>query len=389
MSVPYFTTLSDALRQADIHQPCLVLDLERLDKNIAAIKNGLAPNLPLRLVDKSLPCLPLMAHIGKTFDDRRFMTFHLPITAAVLKEFPDGTAILGKPIPFAGVRLALNKGGILASVKDVPQRVTWLIDTDERLAAYGALANELGTDMRFCFEVDVGLHRGGYRETAALTRALQSLKQYPRLHCQGIMGYEAHINHIPGIFGGPKKALAKTKLLFQQFVACLGPDQRSILNIGGSSTALQYDAAIGANDVSMGSAFVLPTDFDVPSLGKLAPAIFIATPVLKVIDPLVPGLDDRTWIMQKLGLFPKHGCCLYGGKWMAEPVYPFGMKPDKIMGYSTNQQFMSLPASATIKPDDYAFLRPTQSEFVLQQFASIAVYSEGRIIDQWPTLPFS
>ena len=74
---------------------------------------------------------------------------------------------------------------------------------------------------------------------------------------------------------------------------------------------------------------------------------------------------------------------------MAEAVYPFGMKPDKTMGYSTNQQFMRLPASATIKPDDFAFLRPTQSEFVLQQFSSIAVYSDGKIIDRWQTLPFS
>ncbi len=374
---------------ADIHQPCLVLDLDRLNQNIVTIKRGLAPNLTLRLVDKSLPCLPLLAHIGKTFPDRHFMTFHLPVAAAVLNEFPDATAIFGKPMPVAGVRLALKKGGILAKTKNAPQRIAWLIDTDDRLAAYGALANELGIDLRFCFEVDVGLHRGGYHNGEALTRALQLLKQYPRLHCQGIMAYEAHINHIPAIFGGPKKALAKTKALFQEFAACLGPNQRAILNLGGSSTALLYDSAIAANDVSMGSAFVLPTDFDVPSLAKLAPAIFIATPVLKVVDPLVPGLDDKTWIMQKLGLFPKRGCFLYGGKWMAEAVYPFGMKPDKTMGYSTNQQFMRLPASATIKPDDFAFLRPTQSEFVLQQFSSIAVYSDSKIIDRWQTLPFS
>ncbi|QND54316.1 DSD1 family PLP-dependent enzyme [Phyllobacterium sp. 628] len=387
--VPYFSDMSKALRQEGIHQPCLVLDLDRLDRNIAVIKHGLAPNLALRLVDKSLPCLPLLAHIGKTFANRQFMTFHLPITAAVLGEFADATVILGKPMPVEGVRLALTGNGILAKVKNAPQRIAWLIDTDERLAAYGALANELGTDLQFCFEVDVGLHRGGYPNGPALAHALQVLKQYPRLQCQGIMAYEAHINHIPALFGGPKKALAKTKALFQQFAACLGPDQRSILNLGGSSTALLYDTAIAANDVSMGSAFVLPTDFDVPSLKELAPAIFIATPVLKVVDPLVPGLDDRTWIMQKLGLFPKRGCFLYGGKWMAKPVYPFGMKPNKTMGFSTNQQFMSLPASAIIKPDDFAFLRPTQSEFVLQLFGSIVVYSGGKVTARWQTLPLS
>jgi D-serine deaminase-like pyridoxal phosphate-dependent protein len=47
---------------------------------------------------------------------------------------------------------------------------------------------------------------------------------------------------------------------------------------------------------------------------------------------------------------------------------------------------MGLPGDATAKPGDYAFLRPTQSEAVLQQFGSIAV-SGGSIVDRWPALP--
>ena len=57
MSEAYFTKLSDALRAANIHQPALVLDLDRLNANIAAIKTRLPQELSLRIVDKSLPCL--------------------------------------------------------------------------------------------------------------------------------------------------------------------------------------------------------------------------------------------------------------------------------------------------------------------------------------------
>jgi D-serine deaminase-like pyridoxal phosphate-dependent protein len=74
---------------------------------------------------------------------------------------------------------------------------------------------------------------------------------------------------------------------------------------------------------------------------------------------------------------------------MAKPVYPIGMKPNKTIGFSTNQQFMGLPADSQARPGDYAFLRPTQSEFVLQQFGTINVYSDGRIVDIWPALPLS
>jgi D-serine deaminase-like pyridoxal phosphate-dependent protein len=378
---PYFARLSEALGDAEIHQPSLILDLDRLDENIAIIKSKLAPALRLRIVDKSLPSPPLLARIAEAFETNLFMTFHLPISAAVLDEFRTADLLLGKPMPVGGLRRAL-----LDRDPAETARIVWLVDTDERLAAYGAVAEALGVDIRFCFEVDVGLHRGGYPNPDALTKALQTLAAHPRLHCQGVMAYEAHINHVPRWLGGPAKALAKTRELFARFVDRLGAEQRSILNVGGSSTALLYDGAVGANEISLGSAFVLPSDFDVPSLAELKPAIFIATPILKVVNAMAPGLDGSSWILQKLGLFPKRGCFLYGGKWMGVPVYPPGMKPNAILGVSTNQQFMTLLDDAAVEPDDFAFLRPTQSEFVLQLFGPIAVFSQDRIVDRWPVI---
>ncbi|WP_315834239.1 alanine racemase [Bradyrhizobium prioriisuperbiae] len=382
----YFAGLSAALHAAEIHQPCLVLDLDRLNANIARIKSRLAPGLQVRIVDKSLPCLPLLAHIRKALATDLVMTFHLPVSAAVATEFPSADLLFGKPMPVGAARHALTKGA-LADPAGPGSRIVWLIDTDERLAAYHALAEELRIDLRFCFEVDVGLHRGGYRNPDALLLALKAQEKYPRLHCQGVMAYEAHIGHVPGLFGGPKAALGKARSLIRQFVACLAPHQRTILNIGGSSTALLYDSGIGANELSMGSAFVLPTDFDVPSLSGLKPAVHIATPILKVVDPQVPGFDDRSWILQKLGKFPRRGCFLYGGRWMAKPVHPPGLTPSQQFWHSTNQQFAGLPDDADVKPDDFAFLRPTQSEFVLQLFGPITVYSGERIVDTWPVLP--
>ena len=365
-----------------------MLDLDRLDHNIAAIKAKFATGLDLRLVDKSLPCLPLIQHIRAAFATDRLMTFHLPISAEMLKAFPDVDLLLGKPMPVAGARQALTKGA-LAGLGEATSRIVWLIDTEERLAAYGALATELDRELRICFEVDVGLHRGGIGDPDALAQAIAALANYPRLKCEGVMAYEAHIGHIPKLLGGPVKARAKAVSLFRQYVACLASDQRRILNLGGSSTALLYDSWVGANELSIGSAFMLPTDFDVPSLSQLQPVAFIATPILKVVDVRLPGLDERSWLLQKLGLLPRRGCFLYGGKWMAKPVHPAGVKSDKTFGFSTNQQFMALPNDANVGPDDYAFLRRRRANSCYSSSVSIQVYSGGKFVEQWAALPFS
>lgn len=379
----YFQRLTTALHNADIHQPCLVLDLDRLDRNIAAVKAGMPGGMALRIVDKSLPCLPLIDRVRQAFGTKLAMTFHPQITVSVLNSWPDMEVVYGKPMPVALARQ------VIAEHRELVARITWLIDSPERLAQYGALAEATGLALNFCFEVDIGLHRGGLPNPDALRAALDQLTAYPKLTSRGIMAYEAHIGHIPGFMGGPEKARAKSISLFRQFVALLGPDQRDILNLGGSSTALTYDAYVGANELAIGSAFVKPTDFDVPSLSALSPAIFIAAPVLKVVDVQLPGLDAKSWIAQRLDLLPRRGCYTYGGKWMAKPAFPEGMKANNTIGYSTNQQFFALPPAAEIAVDDYAFLRPTQSEFVLQQFGSIRTYADGKITGQWPALPFS
>ncbi|BCG95306.1 alanine racemase [Mesorhizobium sp. 131-2-1] len=372
----YFADISEALRQAGIFQPTLLLDRDRLDGNIALVRERLAPGLAVRLVDKSLACLPLLAHIAGALGSSRFMTFHPPVTQAVLDAFPDADLLYGKPMPVGAARAALAKGG------SGWLRVCWLIDTEERLAEYGALAAELGTELRFAFEVDVGLHRGGF----ASPEDLKALTIPRGLRCEGIMAYEAHAPEIPGLFGGEAGALRKAQALTEEFADCLGEDQRRILNIGGSKTALLHHGGV-ANDVSIGSAFVLPSDFDKPGLAGFEPAAFIATPILKVVEPVLPGPLVVSKTMQAFGLFPRRGCYLYGGKWMAEPVCPEGMKTNSLVGLSSNQQFMGLPAGADVKPGDYAFLRPTQSEAVLQHFGSIAVFSGGRIVEFWPALP--
>ena len=54
------------------------------------------------------------------------------------------------------------------------------------------------------------------------------------------------------------------------------------LNAAGSPTYTLWGNVEGiANELSIGSGFVKPLDFDLPSLANHRPALYIATPVLK------------------------------------------------------------------------------------------------------------
>jgi D-serine deaminase-like pyridoxal phosphate-dependent protein len=388
----YFEALAAALRQEALNQPTLIIDLDRLDDNIAAVgkamETALGGSQNLRLVDKSLASIPLLAHIMEKTGTAKIMSFHLPLTLAVLEAFPEVDILYGKPLPVQALARKLNILDSIAADRLAAQTV-FLIDTDRRLAQFSSLAEETGRTLRIAFEVDTGMHRGGFSSPTALRSALQQAAQSSRLRLEGIMGYEAHISEIPRIFGGPDGEMRKVKQRMAEFRDVLPPEAREIINMGGSKTALGYDTSGVATEISMGSGFIKPTDFETPMLDQLKPALFIATPILKVVDAYLPGPKFVTRLMQTIGLFPKKACFLYGGKWMAKPVYPEGMSANSIWGLSSNQQLMALASDCTLGVDDLVFFRPTQSEAVLQHFGQIALYQQGKITGQWASLPSS
>lgn len=382
----YFEALSAALQEAQLYRPVLLIDRDRLDANLAEMRRRLPAELGLRIVDKSLPCVPLMRRVAGTFGAERIMSFHLPITLAMLKAFPEADILYGKPLPVAAVHHALEQADP-AEHEALIERVVWLVDTKERIRQYGELAAERDIRLRFAFEVDTGLHRGGVADADTLKSLFELSRLHENLVCEGIMGYEAHVPEIPGLFGGAEGEMRRVRARLEAFAAVLPPDNRRIVNAGGSKTAITYEGTGTVNEVSMGSGFLKPTDFDVAALDALKPAVFIATPVLKVENARLPGPLFMTRLLQVLRLFPRKGCFLYGGKWFAKPVWPRGMKECALWGPSSNQQLMALPEDCDLKVDAFAFFRPTQSEAVLQQFGDIAVYSKGKIIDRWPVLP--
>jgi D-serine deaminase-like pyridoxal phosphate-dependent protein len=388
----YFQGLQAALRQAGVGSPTLVIDRERLRANAQQVMHNIGGRLQLRLVNKSLPCLPLLDALMQLSGSQRQMVFNLPYLQLLTQQRPQMDVLLGKPLPVAAAAQFYAKRA--ASSFDPSQQLQWLVDTPQRLQQYRDLARAQKQAMRINIEIDVGLHRGGVADEATLQAMIQLLQSEPLLQWSGLMGYDPHTEKIPDLPGVRQQARDQAKTVYQrmndimQASRLAKPAGQLTLNTAGSPTYRLHDGTGAANEVSIGSAMVKPTDFDTPLLSDLTAACFIATPVIKSGPFQAP--DGVEWIGKLAKLWDanqRHGVYIYGGHWLAQPVSPAGLAPSGLIGPSSNQQLLLGSGQQALKPDDFVFMRPTQSEAVLQQFGDIAVYSQGRITDWWPVFP--
>ncbi|MDO9235473.1 MAG: alanine racemase [Aquabacterium sp.] len=389
---PYFATLNHALHQAGIGTPTMVLDLVRMRHNADQVKQHVQGRIQLRLVNKSLPCLNLLHELSLLTGTQRQMVFSLPYLHLITQHKPQSDVLLGKPLPVAAAAHYYASRSV--SGFEPAKQLQWLVDTPERLKQYSDLARAQQQTMRINIEIDVGLHRGGVPDLAAMQTMVQMIMAEPLLQWAGLMGYDAHTEKIPELIGLRQEARLHAAQTYKRFADYMqqsplkGSPAGPTLNTGGSPSFRLHDGMGAANEVAVGSAMVKPTDFDTPLLSDFLPAAFIATPVLKTGPFVAPdGVEFFSRMASAWDANQRHSVFIYGGQWMAQPVSPEGLSASALIGKSSNQQILLGSGKQGLRPDDFVFLRPTQSEAVLQQFGDIAVYEHGRITDMWPVFP--
>ena len=387
----YFTKLNQTLRANGIDHPVLVIDLDRLDRNIDRVMKSadIAPAKTYRVVVKSVPSPQLVDYIVERANTQALMCFHRPFIEAMAKLRPQSNILVGKPMPVSAARhfYANHQGDF-----DPASQLQWLIDTDARLAQYLEMATELGLKLRINLEIDVGLRRGGFAGPEALQAVLSRIRDNAQhLELAGFMGYDAHLMGLPGFLVPRELAQVKARYaackdyLMAQFPQLL--NAQLCFNGAGSPTFRHYEGDDLLNDISAGSCLMKPTHYDLPILQDFEASAFIATPVLKRLQggrlPAMDGLGPlwRAWDPNQAQIY-----FAYGGNWLAEPVSPPGMRPN-FAYVSSNQQGFNASDSVDVGVDDFLFLRPTQSEAVLLQFGDLVAVRGDRIEARWPVLP--
>ncbi len=387
---PYFLDVQKALGEAGITHPVLVLDEGRLRHNIRQLKGDLPEGMNLRLVAKSLPVPELLKLASAELDTHRYMTFNLTMLREVAELDPAADQLLGKPLP---VKAAADYYFSTAT-NQATGEVYWLIDSESRLYEYAELARSNNLILNIVLELDVGLHRGGFEVDSQLAQALDTIKKEVALNFCGFMGYEAHIAKAPTLLGMRQKALNNAVSTYAKALEMAGQvfgidaADLPIRNAAGSPTFRLYNSTEIANEVSVGSVLVKPSDFETDLLQGYVPALFIAAPAIKVGGPMkTPVLEAFDSLKRLLNPNLERSIFLHGGNWKAHPVDPPGLAYNPTYGRSSNQEVLNGGRKTEISPDDFVFLRPTQSEAVLLQFGDIAIYKDGAIVDTWS--PFS
>ena len=409
-SDPYFEALQQALIARGLQRPVAVLDLDRVDGNLAQIRSVLGPDAQYRATTKSLPSYQLLQHVLSAMGSNRVMEFHAPYLRPLIESW-NPSDVTGKPGP-TGLDILLGKPLPKAEVdafyanpppadKLAATRLRWLVDHEARLADYLAIAQSRGLTLDIVIELDVGLHRGGVPNHDALRRMMDTIVAHPaQLRFAGIMGYEGHVPYAPPLgrstagaqakaFADAQQALAAgVDFLRRHYPAQAGADL--LVNSGGSKTFPRFRKdgrwASPANELAIGSAVVKPSDFDTDLLAALQPALFIAEPVLKRSSPgPLPHAEGIGALWAWWDRNRRDTVFVYGGGWDVKPVYPKGLHGNPL--YNTrpadnripNQTLLNVASSHPIRPGDFVFYRPLQGDIIVQ-FEEVQLIRSGQVI---------
>ncbi|WP_407651540.1 alanine racemase [Acinetobacter sedimenti] len=394
----YFKKLTQDLQQQGTAMPQLIVDVDALTQNIEQVVQMLARSktfnsqqIQPRLVVKSLACIELLQFVVEQFQTHglsceRFMVFHAVHLDAVLQAFPDADILLGKPMPAKVVT------DFYAQFSQYQQsNIQWLVDSTARLQQYLEItkqhSKQYNLQLKVNIEIDVGLHRGGVTTDSEMRQLLQLIDANPQhLRFTGLMGYDAHVAKIPTILQSMDVSYQQSQTIYQNYQQLIKAEFPTLwqedlcFNGAGSPTFALHCQQSVCNDLSFGSMLLKPSDFDLKTLQNFQSALWIATPVLKVLPfsqiPGFPMLDRLPHL--------KQAAFVYGGYWMADYHYPQGATPHALYGRSSNQEMVQIPKNS-VAVDDYVFLRPHQSEALIPQFFMIYAYQAGQF-QAWQTL---
>lgn len=386
----YFKILNKELKNYQRAIPCLLVDLDILDENIAEALSNFRKDASLRVVIKSLPSVQLIEYILEKTHSSKLMVFHQPFLTDLVARLGDKADILlGKPMPIKTAEYFYNNLPQEYNGFNPFTQIQWLVDTKKRIEEYINLAKQLNQKLRLNIEIDVGLHRGGFSSLKSLTKVLSLIENNQNfVEFSGFMGYDPHVVKLPKIIRSQKKALRLANQYYEDCKTLVKNDfpelwnENLTFNGAGSPTLnLHKEQNSPINDIAIGSCFVKPTTFDILSLKNYKPATFIATPVLKTFsNTTLPGLEKVKQIFSKKSAF------IYGGFWKADYYYPIGVKQNNLFGSSTNQTMINVSKNIPLQVDDFVFLRPHQSEFVFLQFGEILPIRNGKIQQPWQLL---
>jgi D-serine deaminase-like pyridoxal phosphate-dependent protein len=349
------------MKIADLDTPCLLLDLDTVERNIATMMESLAGKSAKVRPHFKTPKTPEVAR-------RQLAAGAIGITVAKLGEAEVlADAGLG-PILMANQVVGPAKIGRLMALLKRGVDITVAVESDFNISELAEGAKRANVRAQAIIEVDNGMHRCGTTATPETVRLARSLEENG-ISYRGIMGYEGHTVLLEDAAERREKASAALAIVGQHVEALaeagLPPE---IVSVGGTGT---YDLASswpGVTEIQAGSYVFMDGRYKKVLPGPFECALTLLVTVLSVKD--------------------RYAVCDAGMKSLTSE---FGMPETadgriRVRGLSEEHAHLHGEALAELQPGARIELIPSHGDTTLNLHDNYYVRRGDEVIDTWPIL---
>ncbi len=370
--------------------PFAYLDLDLLSENIRQVL-ARAGDKRVRLASKSLRSVAVIRRILQA--DARFqgiMCYTAPEAAYLASQGFDDL-LIGYP--------TWNEQDLvtIAQMTKVGTTVTLMVDSVEHVARIERIAQQQGTCLSLCLEIDMsmnlpGLHFGVWRSplhTAEQTRpVLERIKGAPHVCLDGLMGYEAQIAGVGDNMPGQRAKNALVQKLKQSSLREVAQRRAAVLDLiksygyelrfvngGGTGSLHTTRLEAGVTEITVGSGFYAPALFDNYRAFRYLPAAGYA---IEIVRQPRPGIYT----------------CLGGGyiasgatgrEKQPQPYLPAGTRLVPLEGAGEVQTPIKYTGAIPLHPGDPIFMRHSKAGELCEHFTHLLLVADGAIQDEVTT----
>lgn len=286
----------------DLETPCLIVDLEVLDRNIATLANYFRERkVAWRPHAKSYKCATLARRVVEGGA--------IGLTCAKLAE-AEVFAAAGVPdLLITGPVVGRTKVDRLAALRRVANPIA-VVDSDEHVRQLSAGAVRWGVTLRVIIEVDLGMQRCGVAPGEPVVALGRQIAGAPGLELAGVMGWEGHLLTIADPQEKSRKITAALQGLEQSQAALVAAGLACPIVSAGGTGSFQVTAGTGvATEIQAGGAVFMDLFYRNKcqvvglehALTVLATVISRPTPQRAVIDAGRKAMNPELFLPQVVG----------------------------------------------------------------------------------------
>jgi D-serine deaminase-like pyridoxal phosphate-dependent protein len=371
--------------------PVALVDLDRVEVNADEVLRR-AGDRPVRIASKSVRSVPLLRHLqGRSPRFRGLLCFTADEALHLAAAGFDDLLVAYPTVDPSQLRA-------IAAAVDGGHRITLMVDSVDHVAL---LERELppGAQVPVAIDLDLswalpglrfGVERSPVDSADAAALLASRVDTSPRLHLDGLMGYEAQVAGVAERAPGRSRAEQATIVALKQRslrriarrrAAAVQAVERTtgrslrVVNAGGTGSLESSSRERVVTEVTAGSAFLAPALFDHYDGFQHLPAAGFALPVSRRPRPGVVT-------------------CLGGGYVASGAVgpdkapvvwLPAGGSLSALEGAGEVQTPVHLPAGVELGLGEPVLFRHAKAGELCERFASLLVVRGDRVVDEWVT----